>query len=208
MKEKPEYMAETKKKRKSAGGRSLTDLTGRRFGRLIAEYPTERRDRKGSVYWHCHCDCGGEIEATEDGLVYGNNLSCGCLKRENQKRVSEQLHHVDGTCVEWLEKRKSRRDNTSGFRGVCHMKNGRYRAMIGFKGERFYLGTYDTMEKAVQARIEAEKEIHEAIVKRYHAWKKKADADPEWGEKNPLVFRVIKSESGFYQVITTLQEKE
>ncbi len=45
--------------------------------------------------------------------------------------------------------------------------------MIGFKGERFYLGTYDTMEKAVQARIEAEKEIHEAFVKRYHAWRKR-----------------------------------
>ena len=187
---------------KRGKGRSLTDLTGQRFGRLVALYPTKERDRKGSVYWHCICDCGKEAEATEDGLVYGNNLSCGCLKRENQKRVSEQLHRVDGTCVEWLEKRKSRRDNTSGFRGVCRMKNGKYRAMIGFKGERFYLGTYDSMEKAVQARMEAEREIHDAFVKKYHAWKKRADEDPEWGEKNPLVFQVVKIEGGSYQVIT------
>lgn len=200
----PEYSKEIKKKRKkrSAGGRKLTDLTGRRFGRLVAEYPTEKRDHKGSVYWHCRCDCGGETEATEDGLVYGNNLSCGCLKRENQKKVSEQLHRVDGTCVEWLEKRKSRSDNTSGFRGVCRMKNGKYRAMIGFKGERFYLGTFDCMEKAVQARLEAESEIHDAFVKQYHTWKGKADADPEWGRKNPLIFQVIKGEGGSYRVIT------
>ena len=201
MREKPKYGAETKKK-KSSGGRNLTDLTGKRFGRLTAEYPTERRDRKGSVYWHCRCDCGKDAEVTEDGLVFGNNLSCGCLKRENQKHVSEQLHRVDGTCVEWLEKRKSRRDNTSGFRGVCRMKNGKYRAMIGFKGERFYLGTYDSMEKAVQARMEAESEIHDAFVKKYHSWKKRADEDPEWGEKNPLVFQVVKIEGGSYQVIT------
>ena len=74
--------------------------------------------------------------------------------------------------------------------------------MIGFKGERFYLGTYDSMEKAVQARMEAEREIHDAFVKKYHAWKKRADEDPEWGEKNPLVFQVVKIEGGSYQVIT------
>ena len=191
-----------KKRHKSSGGRNLTDLTGKRFGRLVAEYPTEKRDHKGSVYWHCRCDCGGETEATEDGLVYGNNLSCGCLKRENQRRVSEQLHHIDGTCVEWLEKRKSRKDNTSGFRGVCRLKNGKFRAMIGFKGQRFYLGTFDTMDMAVRARLEAESEIHEEFVKRYYIWKERADVDPEWGKKNPLIFQVVKGEGGTYQVVT------
>ena len=191
-----------KREGKSRGGRSVTDLRGRRFGRLTAEYPTERRDHKGSVYWHCRCDCGGETEATEDGLVFGNNLSCGCLKRENQKRVSQQLHRIDGTCVEWLEKRKSRKDNTSGFRGVCRMKNGRYRVTIGFKGDRFYLGTYSTMEEAVQVRKEAESEIHDAFVELYHSWRKRASQDPEWGKENPLIFRVVKEPGGSYRVIS------
>ena len=84
---------------KRGKGRSLTDLTGRRFGRLVALYPTKERDRKGSVYWHCVCDCGKEAEVTENGLVHGNNRSCGCLKRENQKRVVDQLHMVDETCL-------------------------------------------------------------------------------------------------------------
>ena len=190
---------------KGRGGRTAADLTGRRFGRLIAEYPTARRDHKGSVYWHCRCDCGGETEATEDGLLFGNNLSCGCLKRENQKRVSEQLHRVDGTCVEWLEKRKSRKDNTSGFRGVYRMKNGRYRVTIGFKGERFYLGTYRSMEEAVRVRREAESEIHEAFVEKYHRWEKRAAKDPEWGRKNPLIFRVEKESGGSYRVISSLE---
>ena len=202
MKNNPEYEAEnTEKRKKSTGGRNLTDIGGRRFGRLVAEYPTPKRDHKGSVYWHCRCDCGGETLVTEDGLVCGNNLSCGCLKWENQRKVSERLHRVDGTCVEWLEKRKSRNDNTSGFRGVSRLKNGKYRAMIGFKGQRFYLGTYENMNQAVQARMEAEREIHEEFVKRYYIWKRKADLDAKWGEKNPLIFRVVKVTGGTYRVI-------
>ena len=193
---------EERKPGRNKGGRSATDLRGRRFGRLTAEYPTERRDHKGSVYWHCRCDCGGETEATEDGLVFGNNLSCGCLKRENQRRISEQLHRVDGTCVEWLEKRKSRKDNTSGFRGVDRIKSGRYRVTIGFKGDRFYLGTFDTMEEAVQVRREAEERIHHAFLELYQKWKEKASQDPEWGKENPLIFRVIKEPGGNYRVIS------
>ena len=38
------------------------DLTGQRFGRLTALYPTNRRDYKGSVIWHCRCDCGNETD--------------------------------------------------------------------------------------------------------------------------------------------------
>ncbi|HJA93979.1 MAG TPA: hypothetical protein H9717_12870 [Candidatus Eisenbergiella merdipullorum] len=183
-------------------GRTATDLRGRRFGRLVAEYPTARRDHKGSVYWHCRCDCGKETEATEDGLIFGNNQSCGCLKRETQKRLPENLHRVDGTCVEWLEKRKSRSDNTSGFRGVYRKKDGRFRVSIGFKRQRIYLGTYETMEEAVEVRRKAEKEIHEAFLEMYRRWTERCDRDPEWGKKNPLIFRVVKGDRGTYQVIT------
>lgn len=194
--------------RKKGKGRSLTDLTGRRFGRLVALYPTKERDRKGSVYWHCVCDCGKEAEVTENGLVYGNNRSCGCLKRENQKRVVDQLHMVDGTCLEWLEKRKSRSDNTSGFRGIYCLKNGRYRVGIGFKRERYYLGTYDSMEDAVRVRLEAEKRIHGEFVRQYKLWKEKADADSAWGKEHPLTFRVQKGAGGTYRVVTDLGEEE
>lgn len=111
------------------------DLTGRRFGRLTAIEPTERRDRKGSVYWHCQCDCGNEAEVTEGSLVQGKSLSCGCLKRENQKEIAGKLQRVDGTCIEILEKRKYRRDNTSGFRGGFKKKTGHIGWELGLKGK-------------------------------------------------------------------------
>ena len=37
---------------------NMIDLTGKKFGRLTVKYPTERRDKKGCVYWHCLCECG------------------------------------------------------------------------------------------------------------------------------------------------------
>lgn len=168
------------------------DLTGKRFGRLTAVCATRKRDRRGSVYWHCVCDCGNTAEVTEAGLMHGKCQSCGCLKSENQRKISRQLHMIDGTCVEILEKRKSRRDNTSGFRGVYRLKNDRYRVDIGFKGRRFYIGSYDDFDKAVAARVEAEKLVHEGFVDAYYAWKERAEKDPDWGSEHPLIFNVDK----------------
>lgn len=133
-------------------GRGITDISGQRFGRLTALYHTDKRSKKGSVFWHCRCDCGNEVDVTEDGLLHGNYRSCGCLRQEIWKELPGQLHMVDGTCVEMLEKRKHRSDNTSGFRGVYQLRNGKYRATIGFKGKRFYIGTFVDYQDAVQAR--------------------------------------------------------
>lgn len=166
------------------------DLTGRRFGRLIALYPTEKRDRKGSVYWHCRCDCGNETDITESSLVHGNYRSCGCLKSENQKNISKQLHMVDGTCVEMLEKRKYRRDNKSGFRGVYRTRSGKYQVTIGFKGQRYYIGCYKQYEDAVRARLEAENIIFNGFLHSYKKWEIKNQEDPEWGQLNPFFFEV------------------
>ena len=85
-------------------GRGITDISGQRFGRLTALYHTDKRSKKGSVFWHCRCDCGNEVDVTEDGLLHGNYRSCGCLRLEIWKELPGQLHMVDGTCVEMLDK--------------------------------------------------------------------------------------------------------
>lgn len=175
-------------------GKGVLDITGQRFGRLLACYTTDQRDKKGSVYWHCRCDCGNELNVTEDGLVHGNYRSCGCLKEEICGNINRQLHRIDGTCLEWLEKRKHRSDNTSGFRGVYLLKNGRYRATIGFKKQRFYIGTYMNFDEAVQARLEVEQLIHGGFVAAYYSWL-------ELGTEIPFIFEVEKRNQKFW--ITT-----
>ena len=174
----------------------MVDLTGERFGRLTALYATPRRDSKGSVYWHCRCDCGSELDVTEDSLVHGSYRSCGCRKRELQREIAGRLHRIDDTCVEWLEKRKHRSDNTSGFRGVYPTRAGGYKVMIGFKKQRFYVGSFRTFPAAVDARLEAEQTIHDGFVRAYYLWREQTDSVPE-SEKIPFHYDVKKVDGTF-----------
>lgn len=184
------------------------DLRDRHFGRLTALYPTVQRDKKGSVIWHCRCNCGNELEVSADALVHGNYRSCGCLKREIQQNIPNTLHMIDGTCVEWLEKRKYRYDNTSGFRGVFRRRDGRFRVTIGFKKQRFHLGIFDTFDEAVQERLKAEKILHGGFVEAYYRWSERATADPSWAEKNPFYYDVEKLDDQFLVYTTRLREDD
>lgn len=60
--------------------RTPIDLTGKRFGRLVA-----LRD-VGSLrsfrLWRFRCDCGKEIERTSADVRHGKVSSCGCFQRE------------------------------------------------------------------------------------------------------------------------------
>ena len=59
----------------------LIDLSGQRFGRLIAvEYV-------GNSKWKCLCDCGNETEVFSSNLTKGRTKSCGCLARETTSKI-------------------------------------------------------------------------------------------------------------------------
>ena len=59
------------------------DLTGQRFGRLVAVRPTEQRENR-FVVWECVCDCGNICFVSSGKLVHGMTKSCGCLKKKNR----------------------------------------------------------------------------------------------------------------------------
>jgi len=52
------------------------DITGHRFGRLIALEPVDRER------WRFRCDCGTERIAYKSNVRRGLTHSCGCLRRE------------------------------------------------------------------------------------------------------------------------------
>ena len=168
-------------------------LHEKRFGRLTAKEMTVKRDYKGSVIWKCVCDCGVNVEVSADRLMSGNTTSCGCRKKEIQQSVGDHLTFVDGTCIDWLESRKSRCDNTSGFRGVYKYKD-KWRVMIGFKGKRYYCGIFNTFEEAKLMRIDVEKCLHEDFIHAWKKWKQIADTDTEWANENPFKFEVAQKE--------------
>lgn len=60
---------------------AVRDLTGHRFGRLVAlERIAGTKNRHSR--WRCRCDCGAEAEVSISNLSRGQTRSCGCLYRE------------------------------------------------------------------------------------------------------------------------------
>lgn len=56
------------------------DLSGQRFGRLVAISYVAGSPKKA---WMCKCDCGATVEIRGRNLRIGKTRSCGCLKRDN-----------------------------------------------------------------------------------------------------------------------------
>lgn len=57
---------------------------------------------------------------------------------------------------------------------------------IVFRKKQYFLGTYENIEDAAQARKEAEEVLFDGLTRHYALWKEKADADPVWAEQNPV----------------------
>ena len=67
------------------------DLTGERFGKLVAVRPTEKRQKgSNSVLWECNCDCGNTTYVSTGDLRGGNTRSCGCLRQSLLKDLTGQ----------------------------------------------------------------------------------------------------------------------
>lgn len=177
---------------KSVKNYATSDITGQRFGRLTAQYSTKKRDAKGFVIWHCRCDCGNEADISYNSLVYCNQISCGCKKKEHDKALGGFLTHVDGTSIDALKSSKLPSNNTTGVKGVYLVK-GRYLAKIVFQRRQYFLGTYPSVEEAAEARKKAEEAIHGEVISFYEKWSEKAAADPVWAKDNPIKISVSKS---------------
>ncbi len=59
------------------------DITGKRFGKLVAksiDYCRTRQEASGHTYWICTCDCGNSFTTRLNSLNKGATTSCGCTK--------------------------------------------------------------------------------------------------------------------------------
>lgn len=114
---------------------------------------------------------------------------CGCQRREHEQKLNTYLTHVAGTSVDMLRSKKIPTDNTTGCRGVYWIR-GKYVAKIVFQKKAYYLGAFDDMEQAVHARREAEAVLFDGVADYYARWKQRAEADPRWGQENPMAITV------------------
>lgn len=92
-------------------GKVGKDLTGQRFGKLVAIKPTDKRAGK-KIVWELKCDCGNITYVDTGNLGNGGTRSCGCLHKEvvsmslvgnkyGRLLVIEQGKHV-GDRIGWV----------------------------------------------------------------------------------------------------------
>lgn len=72
------------------------DLSGKRFGRLIAIEPTGKT-KNNTIIWRCKCDYGQDAFIPTTRLVHGKTKSCGCYNAElTRKRNVENAKFQRG----------------------------------------------------------------------------------------------------------------
>ena len=99
-----------------------------------------------------------------------------------------------------IKSKKVPTDNTTGYRGVYLIK-GKYVAKIVFQKKAYFLGTYDSVEQAAEARKEAEEILYDKVSDFYDMWKQRAMSDPVWAERNPISIQVNKNRDSGISVI-------
>ena len=66
------------------------DLTGQRFGKLVALYGIYNNDKE-HTFWHCKCDCGNECDIDMGNLRSGKSQSCGCTQSKEEEKIIKLL---------------------------------------------------------------------------------------------------------------------
>ena len=80
--------------------KTFEDLTGQRFGSLVAIKPTSVKDGY-HMYWLCQCDCGNTHEVASNHLKRGSVTSCGCLKISLGEKIIKEIFDSNG--IEYKE---------------------------------------------------------------------------------------------------------
>jgi hypothetical protein len=62
------------------------ELAGQKFGRLTVRSPAPNTPA-GKARWVCKCECGNERTVAAGSLVFGRQMSCGCLRIERLRKT-------------------------------------------------------------------------------------------------------------------------
>ena len=101
------------------------DLSGQRFGRLVAlTRTTQKCGALNLTAWHCKCDCGNEKIIGTNSLRQGRSTSCGCYRNERVS-AAKKTHGARGMpeYIVW-----------KGMRARCLRKQNKSYANYGGRG--------------------------------------------------------------------------
>lgn len=161
-----------KNKNLSSSKFKALDLTNKVINNIKFLEKTDKKEN-GAIIWKCQCYCGNIFYAKGYLIKNGNIKSCGCARKVfregNFKKARQKLNEnfVDGTCLSLIKTSKLRKNNKTGVTGISK-RNGKYVARIMIAGKSYQLGTFSTLEEAIQARKNAEEKYFKPILDKYN----------------------------------------
>lgn len=113
------------------------DLTGQKFGKLLAINETEYYTKSGHKQrgYVCLCDCGNKKIVSAYALKSGKTKSCGCIIREfNLHRAKYYYKHYSQISEIDEDVRRRLTNIFKGMRSRCYNPNGRQFKNYGGRG--------------------------------------------------------------------------
>lgn len=145
---------------------------GQRYGRwIVLEELGGSHHRK----LLCRCDCGTQRAVRLSHLRDGASLSCGCLSAKRAKerggnikvaQAGQELKLYEGTNITMISRPKSYCNSSTGVLGVSPYYK-RFKATLKLRGKQIYLGVYDTIEEAAEARRKGEERYFDPVIEEY-----------------------------------------
>jgi hypothetical protein len=81
--------------------------------------------------------------------------------------MMREYYQKEGSSLPLLRQKRPK-NNKTGVKGVCWVeKKQRYVASLKFQGHNYHLGSYKTLEEAVQARLEGEEKYYKPFLDKY-----------------------------------------
>lgn len=90
------------------------------------------------------------------------------LRAEKNAIKSREPKLYKGTDINKITTSAATSRSSTGIRGVSYStRHGKYRANIGFRGQKFELGYFDTIEEATKARRTAEERLYKPLIEEW-----------------------------------------
>lgn len=74
----------------------ISDVAGKRFGKVQVLYLTNERCANSGIVWVCKCDCGNIFKTGSNNLKRSHTTSCGCNKQSiREKFITRHLKKLN-----------------------------------------------------------------------------------------------------------------
>lgn len=135
-------------------------------------------EEKSKKFYICKCKCGTIKKIRYVALSSGKSKSCGCSKAnltdeqlerlQSMTDASREKHLYKGINIANIRTTHLSEKTKSGVNGVYQRENGKWIARLGFKGKIIHLGTFETQEEAIEARLMGEEKYYKPMIEDFY----------------------------------------